>query len=138
MNILRTIPRDQQLSWVELLFVTGPHKGNRVPKYPPSFPLAGKLREHVKDSFLYLVFREKVIGYGKIADIIPHHGSEVGSDGRFVPPGDELVLAGPLKPMPFTLPCASFRRFRYTTENLHQLDHLSAEKEIRVLGLALA
>ena len=136
MNILRTIQKDEKEDWVNLLFYQGPHKGDNVPGYPPGFPLPFKLKHYVEGSFIYLVYKSKIIGYGKIAKVVRHNDVEVGTERQVVYAGDMIVLNEPLNRMPFTLSCRGFQGVRYTAQNLHELDQDSAEAELRVLKLA--
>jgi hypothetical protein len=136
MNMLRTIRKGEERSWLDRLFQVEPHKGDRVPHYPPTFPFPFKLKESVKGGYLYVVFRSHVIGYGSITEVSAHDGMGVGeTDGRAVGPGDQAILAGPLRKMPFLLGCRGFTGIRYTRQNLHSLNKDIAEKEIGALKL---
>src|SRR5689334_12639480 len=119
MNVLRIIPEREDPNWVELLFQKGPYNQPNAPDYPLKFPLPSTLRQNVRNGYLYVVYRSLVVGYGKIHEVKPHNGSTVGQEKNPVPPGDTIILQGPLNRMPFDLACRGFRRFRYTDKELH-------------------
>lgn len=137
MNILRTIRKGEEQSWVDRFFQVGPHKGSVDPRYPPAFPFPFELKRSVQDGYLYIVYRNRVIGYGSIAEVSPRRDvTDVGrTDGRPVNPGVRVILAGPLKKLPFFLECRGFTGIRYTPQNLHNLRSDDAEEEIRRLKL---
>jgi hypothetical protein len=83
------------------------------------------------------VYKSEVVGYGGIAKVIPHGGASVGTGENWVHYGDLVVLAEPLKRMPFHLSCRGFTGIRYTQKNLHELDFTSAGEEVRTLSLSL-
>jgi hypothetical protein len=136
MNLLRTIQKDEKQWWVDLFFQKGPHEGDWVPIYPMEIPFPFKLKKDVKGGFQYIVYKSQVIGYGRISKVTTHDGSSVGTHGGLVHSGDEVILAEPLKRMPFPLGCRGFTGVRYTPQNLHELDRPSAEREIRRLKLS--
>jgi hypothetical protein len=137
MNIITTIPKREKQEWVEMLFRKGPHKGERVSDYPPRFPFSRRIANPMENGFLYLVFNGELIGYGKVDEHRSCGQVTVGLIPEVVGPGDELVLSGPLKPMPAVLPCQGFRNFRYTDKNLHRLSPNEVKKELRRLNLRL-
>jgi hypothetical protein len=137
MNMLRTIRKGEEQSWVDRFFQAGPHEGEDDPEYPPTFPFPFKLKKRVQGGYLYIVYRNRVIGYGSIAEVSPRRDvTDVGrTDGRPVNPGDGAILAGPLRKMPFPLRCRGFTGVRYTRQNLHSLNSAAAEEEIGRLKL---
>jgi hypothetical protein len=135
MNALRTIQKEEDAWWVDLLLREGPHQGNDVPDYPPWFPFPFRIQRPLEAGYLYVVYRSKVHAYGRIATVLPHRGSEVGTDEQPVSPGDKIVLDGPMARFPFALPCRGFVGIRYTVENLHDLSPDLARQVIRQLKL---
>jgi hypothetical protein len=134
-NILRTIQKDEDEGWVELFFKEGQHDGDNVPGYPPGFPFPGKPKRCKEGEYLYLVYKNNVIGYGEIAKVTRHDGIGVGTEEQMVSKGGLVEMDGALKPMPFLLPCKGFQGIRYTAHDLHKLDKVAAEAEIRALKL---
>jgi hypothetical protein len=135
MNIMRIVPARESREWVARMFQEGPHPEPNAPDYPLTFPLPAFLGQSVEGGFLYVVYDGEVIGYGKIAEVVEHSGDPVGGEDNHVPPGNKLVIDGPLKRMPFFLSCRGFRRFRYVSENLHTLDKSDAAQVIRGMNL---
>jgi hypothetical protein len=139
MNVFRTIQRQEDPRWVQLLFKGGPHTAfdpsGRVPFDPPVFPFAGKFHKPVVGDYLYVVYKGEIIGYGIIDSLHPHYGTDVGIDGEPVTEGEEGFLAGPLTKMPFLLACRGFTGRRYVEKALHSLPLADAQAVIAELGL---
>lgn len=127
MNVLRTIQEGESARWMRLIFEEGPHveTGPAVPAYPPSFPFPSRVLQASEGEYLYLVHRQRIVGWGTIAAIVKHDGCEVGSDGNPVHPGESIVLDGPLNRSPEWLRAGArmrgFMGIRYVGHNLHQL-----------------
>ncbi|MBI1877383.1 MAG: hypothetical protein HYR94_03975 [Chloroflexi bacterium] len=133
MNILKTIPQYAEQGWVDLFFEEGPHENL---DFPIHFPFPFTFREDIEGDFLYVVYKSNVIGFARISQVISHEGSELGTGVDFIEAGDEVFLEGVLRQMPFTLHCRGFPGIRYTAQNLHELDPVAAEEEIRGLSLS--
>jgi hypothetical protein len=143
MNILRTVQKIEHPGHIELFFTSErPEKspyGTRLPSFPLRFPFPFRFREHVKGGYLYLVYRNKIVGYGLIASVVEHHDAKTGSNppivGKPVRPGEAAVIDGTLIHMPLEIHCRGFVGVRYTKHNLHELDLASAQRVIYELGL---
>jgi hypothetical protein len=134
-NVLRTIQKDEKKRWVDLLFEVGPHNGEYVPYYPAEFPSRGRFTKDIKGGYLYVVYRSRVIGFGRIAKVMPHQGMTVGTQEQLVSPGWKIVLEGPCRRLTFDLPCRGFQGYRYTEPRLHELAPDKAFLKIRTLNL---
>jgi len=75
----------------------------------------------VVGGFLYIRYKEEIIGYGKIAEVHFHLGDTVGEENIPVPAGDKVVLETSLSPMPFPFPYPGAFRWKYIEMNLHDL-----------------
>jgi hypothetical protein len=137
MNALRTIAQEETPAWVALLLREGPHAGDDVPDYPPRFLFTRRITRPLLDSYLYLVYQDRVYAYGRIAGVVPHPGGTVGTFAQRIRPGDAIVLDGPAVPFPFALPCRGFTGIRYTPLALHELPIAAARRAIRQLRLPL-
>jgi hypothetical protein len=100
-NALRTIGQEETPEWIALLLREGPHPGEYVPEYPPRFPFPFRIRTPLQGAYLYLVYRDRVHAYGRIARVEQHAGSRVGTFAQPVLPGDAIVLDGPATPFPY-------------------------------------
>lgn len=139
MNVIRTIRKEEDSRWVNLLFSAGPHTAfdatGRIPYHPPVFPFAGDFHEPVVGGFLYVVFRGTIVGYGKISSLRPHFGEDVGIEAEPVAEGEEVVLEDHLSKMPFHLDCRGFTGRRYVEQDLHEMTAVDAQAVIANLGL---
>ena len=119
MNVIRTIQKDANSTWINLLF--DPHSSTPPPDFRPlDYPFSVTFRRNVVGGFLYVRYRGSIIGYGKIAAVQPHSGDTVGEECISVPPGDNVILEAPLSRMPNALPYPGGFRWKYVEENLHQ------------------
>ena len=119
MNVIRTIQKTATIQWVDLLFDpdSGPAPEGFVPfEYP--FPVT--FRQNLVGGYLYVRYRGEVIGYGKIAAVVPHSGDTVGAENIVVEAGDKVVLEAPLSRMPFVLPSPERFRWKYVEADLHE------------------
>lgn len=125
MNLIRTIQAGEQQSWVNLLFVPGPHKGSWVPLYPFRLPFPCRLRQGLVNGYVYLLYQRRLVGYGIIEKVVPRQSAMlVGTNKQSVRSGDTVVIDGVYKRMPTALQQVEARGFmgpRYTNLDLHTL-----------------
>lgn len=132
MNAIRTIESSETEEWVEATFDPNPREGG--PRVPHTYPFPFHPRHELAGSFLYVVYRGEVIGYGRIKEVRPHAGDVIGTDLHDVQPGASLILDGALTRMPFKLAARGFMGIRYVDADLHTL---SAEDAQRAIARAL-
>jgi len=134
MNIIRTVPQRETQRWVDLLFQPGPQKGPKDPN-PLTYPMRGHLSQDVTGGFLYVVYQKQVIGYASIVRVEAHDRDTVGEEAEPVGAGDTVTIDTALVPMPFSLACRGFRRYRYISTNLHEVSQEAAEAALPEIGL---
>lgn len=119
MNLIRTIQQSAKQEWLNLLF--DPESGPAPKNFEPlSYPFPMQFRQDVQGGFLYVRYKGKIIGYGKIADVQCHSGDTVGEENIPVSAGDMVILEAPLSPMPASMPYPGLFRWKYIKDNLHE------------------
>lgn len=120
MNVIRTIPKYATPQWVNLLF--DPKSGPAPAGFAPlEYPFPVTFRQDLVGGYLYVRYRGEVIGYGKIAAVVPHGGDTVGAENIVVEAGDKVILEAPLLRMPVVLPSQELFRWKYVEAHLHQV-----------------
>jgi hypothetical protein len=113
----------------------GPIPASTGPTIRPVFPF--RIRKPLQGGWLYLVYRDEVYAYGRIARVTRHPGSQVGTFAQHVLPGEAIIFAGPAVPFPYPLACRWFAGLRYAPECLHERPFDAARRVIQRLRLSL-
>lgn len=125
MNLIRTIQRTEQQSWIDTLFKPGPHRGRVYPLSPSQLPFPCRLRQNVVGGTIYLLYRRRIIAYGTIDQVVYRPSvMPVGSELQPVKPGDTVVVRGTFSRMPPVSQQVEARGFmgpRYTPHDLQTL-----------------
>ncbi len=138
MNILTMMQHEEDPVYLSLFFTAVRPQGRvpSLPTYPPTFFFPSGLSQTVAGGYLYLVYRNGVVGYGRIAKVTQHYDGHVDHNTeREDHLADAAVLEGPLSVMPFSVWCRGFKGARYLRQALHQLDAATAQQVINGLGL---
>jgi hypothetical protein len=119
MNVIRTIPKYATEEWIKLLF--DPNSGPAPEGFEPlSYPFSTKFRRDIGGGFLYIRYKDEIIGYGSIADVQSHDGDMVGEENIPIGTGHKIILEAPLTHVPFVLSYPGSFRWKYIEANLHQ------------------
>ena len=97
--------------------------------------MSGRLAQDVTGGFLYVVYQGQVVGYASIVQVKAHDRDTVGEEAEPVAAGDTVLIDTALVRMPFPLACRGFRRYRYISANLHEINQNVAEAALAEIGL---
>jgi hypothetical protein len=135
MNLIRTIQRTEQKSWINTLFTPGPHSGKVYPLSPRQLPFPCRLRQNVTGGTVYLLYQRRIIAYGTIDQVVYRPSvMPVGSQLQPVKPGDTVIVRGVFAHMPAALQQVEARGFmgpRYTAQDLHTLGPKALRRELQ-------